>query len=127
MNCPGQLTFLNVRFFQNNSQHMLFISGVLTLPLATTVERKWKKRRSPTSYFMMASFSNKGKKHSVSNGLSAVALGSILSTGGVAAGTQVAATAASQLKLLGETEPEDQVRLRSITQLPTQMKVQHIS
>ena len=76
---------------------------------------------------MMASFSSKGKKHSVSNGLSAVALGSILSTGGVAAGTQVAATAASQLKLLGETEPEDQVLLRSITQLPTQMKVQHIS
>jgi len=58
---------------------------------------------------MMASFPNKGKKRSVSNGLSAVALGSILSTGGVAAGTQVAATAASQLKLLGETEPEDQM------------------
>ena len=59
---------------------------------------------------MMASFPNKGKKRSVSNGLSAVALGSVLSTGGVAAGVQVAATAASQLKLLGETEPEDQVR-----------------
>ena len=79
----------------------------------------------------MASFPNKkdekGRKRSVSNGLSAMALGSILTTGGVAAGAQVAASAASQLKLLEETEPEDQVRLRSITQLPTRMKVQHIS
>ena len=80
---------------------------------------------------MMASFPNKkdekGRKRSVSNGLSALALGSVLTTGGVAAGAQVAASAASQLKVFEETEPEDQVRLRSITQLPTRMKVQHIS
>ena len=63
---------------------------------------------------MMACFPNKGRKRSVSNGLSAMALGSVLTTGGVAAGVQVAASAASQLKVFEETEPEDQVRLHAV-------------
>ena len=43
-----------------------------------------------------------------------MALGSVLTTGGVAAGVQVAASAASQLKVFEETEPEDQVRLHAV-------------
>ena len=63
----------------------------------------------------------------MSNGLSFIALGSIFLAGDLTAGVQVVATLASQIKLLKDIKPEDQVRLRSITQLPTQMKVQHIS
>ena len=99
---------------------MLSISGLLTLPLVAeskvyNIERgKVGKKRGRSSFFMMACFPNKGRKRSVSNGLSAMALGSVLTTGGVAAGVQVAASAASQLKVFEETEPEDQVRLHAV-------------
>ena len=101
-------------------KHMLSISGLLTLPLIAVskyirIEReKVGKKRGRSSFFMMACFPNKGRKRSVSNGLSAMALGSVLTTGGVAAGVQVAASAASQLKVFEETEPEDQVRLHAV-------------
>ena len=102
-----------------NIKHMLSISGLLTLPLAVSKyialkKEKWVKKRGRSSFFMMACFPNKGRKRSVSNGLSAMALGSVLTTGGVAAGVQVAASAASQLKVFEETEPEDQVRLHAV-------------
>ena len=99
---------------------MLSISGLLTLPLVAVskyirIEReKVGKKRGRSSFIMMACFPNKGRKRSVSNGLSAMALGSVLTTGGVAAGVQVAASAASQLKVFEETEPEDQVRLHAV-------------
>jgi hypothetical protein len=99
---------------------MLSISGLLTLPLAVKYIavhrglRKVGKKRGRSSFFMMACLPNKGRKRSVTNGLSAMALGSVLTTGGVAAGVQVAASAASQLKVFEETEPEDQVRLHAV-------------
>ena len=47
---------------------------------------------------MASSSSQRQKKRSIADGLGAMALGSVLTTGGVAAGVTVAASAASQVK-----------------------------
>ena len=54
------------------------------------------------------------KKRSVADGLGAMALGSVLTTGGVAAGVTAAASAASQVKYVQEASG-DQEMMVSIT------------
>ena len=68
-----------------------------------TLEKKVKtaltKKKKIRHFSSMASSSSqRQKKRSIADGLGAMALGSVLTTGGVAAGVTVAASAASQVK-----------------------------
>ena len=69
----------------NTLRHMLSISGI--------VDFGEKKKKRCEDRIMSQ------KKRSIADGLGAMALGSVLTTGGVAAGVTAAASAASQVKL----------------------------
>ena len=79
-----------------------------------TLEKKVKtaltKKKKIRHFSSMASSSSqRQKKRSIADGLGAMALGSVLTTGGVAAGVTAAASAASQVKHVqqasGDQEP----------------------
>lgn len=77
---------------------MLSISGGIVDFGEKSEDRTNKKKKIRHFSSMASSSSQRQKKRSIADGLGAMALGSVLTTGGVAAGVTVAASAASQVK-----------------------------
>ena len=83
----------------NILRHMLSISGGIVDFGEKSEDRTITKKKKIRHFSSMASSSSqRQKKRSIADGLGAMALGSVLTTGGVAAGVTVAASAASQVK-----------------------------
>ena len=82
----------------NILRHMLSISGGIVDFGEKSEDRTNKKKKIRHFSSMASSSSQRQKKRSIADGLGAMALGSVLTTGGVAAGVTVAASAASQVK-----------------------------
>ena len=83
----------------NILRHMLSISGGIVDFGEKSEDRTITKKKKIRHFSSMASSSSqRQKKRSIADGLGAMALGSVLTTGGVAAGVTVAASVASQVK-----------------------------
>ena len=96
---PGQAPSQIVLQLMSTYLGICFPSQEELLTLEKKVKTALTKKKKIRHFSSMASSSSqRQKKRSIADGLGAMALGSVLTTGGVAAGVTVAASAASQVK-----------------------------